>query len=372
MDDTHNNFKSLGDIYRLIYQNPNCSRQDIANLLNISLPTLAQKLKALTELNLIYNAGVSESTGGRKATIWKCTPDARYAIGLDITRNHLSIVMIDMAIHLIANKRLRLPFSETDEYFSTIKDEISEMIALYIDTPDKLLGVGVSMPVIIGSDQMSITYASVIDISANIYEKLAHYIDYPYLLFNDANCAGLAESWGHREPQPMVYLSLSSSVGGANMNDHNIYTGSNSKSSEFGHMKIVPNGKKCYCGQYGCLDSYCASNVLTDFTSGDIRKFFSELKTGKNKGFQNIFNEYMDYLAIAVNNLRMCYDCDVVLGGTVGAFMADYIDIFRQKAIALNPFESDPSYIRVCHYRTEASAVGSAIYYIDEFIQNFK
>ena len=42
-----------------------------------------------------------------------------------------------------------------------------------------------------------------------------------------------------------------------------------------------------------------------------------------------------------------------------------------KKAVKLNPFEKDGSYIQVCHYRTSASAVGAAIYYIDEFLQNF-
>ena len=75
----------------------------------------------------------------------------------------------------------------------------------------------------------------------------------------------------------------------------------------------------------------------------------------------------MENLAIAVNSLRMCFDCDIILGGNVGAYMSDYLDDFRKKAVKLNPFEKDGSYIQVCHYRTSASAVGAAIYYIDEF-----
>ena len=67
----------------------------------------------------------------------------------------------------------------------------------------------------------------------------------------------------------------------------------------------------------------------------------------------------------------MCYDCNIILGGYVGPYMSDYIDIFRKKAIELNPFETDASFIKVCHYRTEASAVGAAIYFIDKYFQNF-
>ena len=37
---------------------------------------------------------------------------------------------------------------------------------------------------------------------------------------------------------------------------------------------------------------------------------------------------------------------------------------------SLNPFEQNGDYVRVCHYQTEAAAVGAAIYYINEFIED--
>ena len=110
--------------------------------------------------------------------------------------------------------------------------------------------------------------------------------------------------------------------------------------------------------------------VLSDFTNGDLKLFFEKLKEKDNRGYQNIFEEYVDHLAVAVNNLRMCYDCDIVLGGNVGSYMSDYIDLIRQKALDLNPFEQNGDFIRVCHYRTEASAVGAAIYHIDRFVKS--
>lgn len=363
------NSKSMGDIYRMIYQNKGCSRQELSKKLNISLPTVTGNLNHLRGLGLIRNAGSLESTGGRKPAIHRYVPDARFALGIDITRNHLSIVLIDLGLNIISSKRIRIVYKETEEYFCAIKLEVENTLKLRAPDRGRLLGAGVSLPVIVGADQKSVTYATVIHTSSDIYKKISACIDAPVLLFNDANSAGLAESWKANYTQPMTYLSLSSSVGGASMNSHNIYTGVNWRGCEFGHMTIVPGGKRCYCGRYGCLDAYCSSNVLSDFTQGDVKQFFTELKSGKNKGLSHVFDQYMDYLAIAVNNLRMCYDCNIVLGGQVGAYMADYIDIFRQKAIALNPFEQDPSFIQVCHYRTEASAVGAAIYYINQFIQ---
>lgn len=371
MEEYLNKSKISGDIFRFLYLNKQSSRQEISQSLGISLPTITRSLNTLQKSGFIENAGEFQSTGGRRAVRYQCIPDSRYAIGIDITKNHLSIVLIDLTLNIIDNKRLRIPFHENSEYFSVMKQELESIISRNMPDCSKLLGVGISLPAIIGEDRKTVTYATVIPLSLNIYNFFSDYIHAPFLFFNDASSAGLAESWKGDYTDAVAYLSLSSSIGGAYMNNKMIYAGANNRGGEFGHMTIIPHGKRCYCGRYGCLDAYCTANTLTDFTDGNLKEFFDILKTGNNKGIQNVFEDYTDYLAIAVNNLRMCFDCDVILGGNVGAYMADYIDDFRKKAIQLNPFEKDGSYIRVCHYRTEAAAVGAAIYYIEQFIQNF-
>lgn len=362
--------KNAGDIYRLIYYDRQSSRQIISEKLGLSLPTVTNNLNQLKADGLIYNAGAFKSTGGRKAYLFRCVAQARYSLGINITKNHLSIVVIDLDINIIAGKRMRCPFCDTNEYYQFMCSEIEKLLEDSRIPRDRLLGAGISMPVIINADQKTISYATVIQVSHGIYRRISRYLPYPFLLFNDANSAGLAESWFCGSGQTMVYLSLCSSVGGATMNGMKIARGSNNRSSEFGHMCVVPHGKKCYCGQYGCLDAYCSEKVLSDFTNGDLKQFFEKLKENDNRGYRNIFEEYLDHLAVAVNNLRMCYDCDIVLGGNVGSYMSDYIELIRQKALSLNPFEQSGDFIRVCHYRTEASAVGAAIYHIDCFVKN--
>lgn len=358
--------KNLGDIYRTIYYNGPCSRQSIAARLDLSLPTVTNNLNQLKKNGLIYNSGSFKSTGGRKANMLRCVPDACFAAGMDITRNHLSIVIINLDSDIIASKRMRIAFEDTDAYHLHAAEELENIIQENSIPKEKLLGVGISLPVIVGEDQKSISYATVIEVSGGIYERMKKHIPYPFLLFNDANSGGLAEAWISPSQKTEVYLSLSSSVGGATINGRDISIGNNCRASEFGHMTIIPNGRKCYCGQRGCLNAYCSAKILTNFTDGDLKRFFDELKD--NVGFQQIFDEYLDHLALAVNNLRMCYDCDVILGGNVGAYMTDYIDILRAKAIKLNPYEQDADYIRVCHYKTEAAAAGAALYYVNQFV----
>ncbi len=370
MEERRTAVRNLGDVYRHIYWNKNSSRQTIAADLGISLPTVANNLSLLKEQGLIFNAGEFESTGGRKANRISFVPDAKMAIGVDITKTYMSFVLVDLSLRLLDQKKIWITYENTEEYYRRISEEAEAMLLRGHVDKSRFLGIGISLPVIVGEGGRTITYAEVIEVPPNFYERLKRWIPYPFRLFNDANSAGWAELWTRGNDYPMVYLSLSNSVGGAIVQNKRVYTGNNWRGAEFGHMTIVPNGKRCYCGSLGCLDAYCAAGVLSDFAGGDIEEFFRRLKTSDNRGYRRVFEQYMEDLSVAVNNLRMCFDCDVVLGGNVGSCMEDYMEEFRRIVEKRTPFEDNAEYVKSCSYRTEPSAVGAALYYIDAFIRH--
>ena len=188
-------------------------------------------------------------------------------------------------------------------------------------------------------------------------------------MINDADAAGWAELWKQDTDKTMVYLSLSYTVGGAILLKRHVYQGDVHRSAEFGHMTLYPHGRKCYCGKKGCVDAYCAEKILSDLTGGDIRFFFEELGKG-NTGFRGIFDQYLNDLAVVINNLKMCFDCDIVLGGTMGYYLQDSLDEIRSIACKLSTYPEDPGYIRVCELHEDPSAVGAALFYVDQFINS--
>ncbi|MDO4197284.1 MAG: ROK family protein, partial [Prevotellaceae bacterium] len=343
------------------------TRKLIARDLNLSLPTVTNNLQSLIESGHVYIDGTFESTGGRKAFTYKCCSDSGYAIGVDITKHHLNLVIVDMLGIMIADQRIRIYFEDTDSYYQTVSEHIESMLDSNEISRDKILGTGVSLPIIIAADQKTITYAKVIDIADGAHSRISKFIKYPVLLFNDANSAGFAEWWRSEIHNTAVYIALNPSIGGATINSKVLYTGDNNRASEFGHITIVPGGRRCYCGKRGCVDAYCSEYVLTNFTDGNLDQFFEELPN--NAGYRNTFDEYLYHLALAVNTLRVCYDCDIIIGGNVGAHMGEYVNVLKEKALALNPFDSDADYILPCHYITSASAVGAALHFIKKFVE---
>ena len=169
----------------------------------------------------------------------------------------------------------------------------------------------------------------------------------PVYYENDANAAMLAEN-----PQRLknsIYLSLNNTLGGAICMDGTLFTGQNRKAGEFGHMILVPGGKKCYCGNYGCADAYCAASVLTQGGKKKLEKFMESIKTDvkANETWQN----YLENLAILISNLRMSYDTDIILGGEVGGYLSCYMMELGKKIFKYNLFDSDLSYLKNCSYQ---------------------
>ncbi|MHB8065045.1 MAG: ROK family protein [Ruminiclostridium sp.] len=354
-------------IYSFLYKHDPIAIQEIAYTLNMSLPTVTQNIKELHEKGLVIETGLFESTGGRKAKAIAYNSVARYAIGLDITRNHVGIVLIDLSGKVIKNERRQYPFINSKEYFKGVGDLVQYFIDYCKIDGSNILGVGIALPTILSSDSKAVSYAEVIDFKGGSVKAFSEFIPYYCTFSNDANAAGFAEMWGEASEENVVYLSLNNS--GSIIIGKNIYNGQNHRGGEFGHMTIIPQGRTCYCGQKGCVDAYCSAKILSDSTDGNIADFYKLLKLNREPQ-QSIWKEYVSYLAIAINNLRMLFDCKVILGGYAGAYMDEYVEQLRDLVSKYNTFEVDGTYLTVCKYKLETSAVGAALLHVEHFIKN--
>ncbi|MEM1483251.1 ROK family transcriptional regulator [Oscillospiraceae bacterium PP1C4] len=357
-------------IYCYLYKKEQLSKQDIAYALKMSLPTVTQNIKELQELGLIEETGTLESTGGRKARAISFKSNARFAIGLDVTKNHISVVLVDLGGNVIENQHFNHPFINRRDYF----EEVGRLIRQFVDElhieHSKILGVGIAVPAIVSEDQQLVTYSPILGFTGGTLKSFAEFIPYPCMLCNDANAAGTAELWSEGEMKDMVYLSLNDTVGGAVLVDGKLCFGKNQRGGALEHMTIVPGGKTCYCGQQGCLDAYCSAHILAESAGGKLENFFANLERGSQR-HRKVWDEYLQMLTLATNNLRMIFDCNIILGGHVGSYLDDYIDQLREIAAKRNTFEQDGSYLQVCDYKVEATAVGAALMYITPFIRDF-
>ena len=95
----------------------------------------------------------------------------------------------------------------------------------------------------------------------------------------------------------------------------------------------------------------------------------AEILRNFSGGYRPAISRYLHDLVLLVHNLRMCFDCDIVLGGYVGSYMQDFIGELAALVSERDPFESGGRYVKCCSLKLESSAVGAALHFVDNFVK---
>jgi glucokinase len=99
---------------------------------------------------------------------------------------------------------------------------------------------------------------------AELREQISSRIELPVCIENDANCAAWGEyRFGAGEQQAdVVVLTIGTGIGAGLILDGRLYRGRFGIAGEPGHVRVVPGGRLCGCGNYGCWEQYCSGTAL--------------------------------------------------------------------------------------------------------------
>lgn len=315
-------------ILNVIYQKKLVTRQEIARILHISLPTVVSNVADMIKEGILEEAGMATSTGGRKPVIIKFIPGARYAIGIELKTSGCSIILTDLSSQILDQKGLKWDtFVIKDMMEETAK--ATKIILARNNIPvDKVLGVGFAIPGIIDEESLYLENApnlAIKEIDFNQYQPL-----FPAQIYmeNEANTAAyaeamLADSYHHSS---LIFLSITEGIGTGIMIQNQLYKGSNKKAGEFGHMHISMERKKCSCGRYGCWEAFASErglkNIYKDLSGfqedidGIMEKVISQDSLAKKA-----LDQYVQYLVLGIENIILALSPGyIVIGGKISQY----------------------------------------------------
>jgi predicted NBD/HSP70 family sugar kinase len=356
-------------IFRFIYGEAEpITKQDIADSLSLSLPTVSSNLGELMEKGLIAYAGTKASTGGRKPRAITVDADARFAVGISVADNNAAFTAVDLKLGELAFRKTDMSFSCTSAYNNRLAAKLEAFLDENGLDRKKLLGVGISVPGIVRRSGDFIEFAPTLNIHRGRAVGIRGAIPYRTVLVNDATASGFAEWWCQTETENLAYLSLERGVGGAILLGGKSYAGDNSRSGEFGHICIVPGGKPCRCGRRGCLEAYCSASVISDDLGLTLDEFFAGLDRG-DKELAAAWDEYTGHLAQGIVAIRAALDCDIVLGGALTAYLSEgRLSAFRTLVAGVDPFSGGGDYIRLGRFKSRSAGIGAALFFISDFV----
>ena len=356
-------------IYQYIYKAPGCSKQEIADSLNFSMPTVHQNLNELTQAGLVRIDGVGESTGGRRPLQLTINENAHFSVGISVTDDHFRIIAANLRLDEIAHQKYPHPHcNNMKEMGNFLAADLENFLNRFGLNREKLLGVGIALPAIFNTDRTCVVTAPTLNLRDQSIRPLICSIPYPVSVCNDATSGGYAEWYVQQDSDCMAYISLEGGVGGAILMNGVPYTGLNGRSGEFGHICVQPEGLSCKCGLRGCLESYCSSDRISTDLGISVEQFFAGLEAG-NLAYQTLWKDYLNHLASALATIRMVFDCRIVLGGYVAQYLTPFLKELRGLTASRDPFDEEAEYISFCHYLKHAVPLGAALHFINLFVE---
>ncbi|KPJ99513.1 MAG: hypothetical protein AMK71_09610 [Nitrospira bacterium SG8_35_4] len=181
-------------------------------------------------------------------------------------------------------------------------------------------------------------------------EKFETAFSLPVVLENDANIYAYGEKWigAGKEFDNFVMLTLGTGLGGGLIYKGNLYEGP----VEIGHMTIVPSGRYCTCGSYGCLESYASGRAIVDNAISSLEKgtesmlakccdgnFYKitpqtvyEMALDGDTFSREVFREAGQFLGIGIANLINIFSLEAVIigGGLIGAWELFIDEVTKQ------------------------------------------
>lgn len=167
-------------------------------------------------------------------------------------------------------------------------------------------------------------------IDCEVYPDFRAELPWPVRIENDANCAAIGEAklGAGAGKRNVLLLTLGTGVGGGVILDGKLYTGADGMGAELGHTKLVFDGRRCTCGQKGCLEAYASATALIAMAREDLERWPDSALHGGELSGRTLFAAAAQGDGFA----RMCVEryAEYLSGG-----LASFITIFRPEIIVL-------------------------------------
>ena len=272
----------------------------------------------------------------------------KYVIGIDLggTKISTAIANLDGKVQSLFTIPTEANLGEA-MVLENIVTSIEKVIIEGKSTLDEILCIGIGSPGVLNLESGEIiTSPNLPFINFKIINELKKTFDVDFYLDNDANVATIGEYLlgAGKGKENIIYVTVSTGVGGGAIINGELYHGSTSNALEIGHMTLDINGPICGCGNYGCLEALSSGTAIAKAANSAILskaetslkqydkitsyEVFIEAQNGDIIATEIIDNA-LNYLGVGISNVMTMFDPEmIIIGGGVsnaGEIMFDKI-----------------------------------------------
>lgn len=230
---------NLRTVLQAIRLQPDITRIEISQLTGLTAPTIANITHRLIEMGLVAVVGRRTGVRGHPALKLRVVPEGAFSIGLNIDRDHLTILVLDLEGAVRARASREVAFAMPEDVATFVREKLDDVLASGGVDRARILGVGVAIPDDLGRISLAhrpAGYERWNDV--DLEETLGALMPWPIRCDNDAAAAALGEAeYGSAFESPsFFYLLISAGLGGGLVINRSYHRGAASRSGEIGLM----------------------------------------------------------------------------------------------------------------------------------------
>ncbi|WP_460798614.1 ROK family transcriptional regulator [Microbacterium sp. GXF0217] len=309
------------------------TRADIARRSALTEKTISVIAQSLIEAGLVVEAGLAESSGGKRPILLRLNHEGLYAVGISVHVARCLIVICALDGTEVARSEIRgMGTEHPPAVVKRIAAALHRLLKRRAVDPESIIGVGVAR----GGREGAPTERDNDDAYIKAWEdypteaELSRLTGIAATRENDANCAALGEYWTSGSSVrdfATIYLAYRVSCG--IVIDGSLYRGYSGNAGSVGHTIVDPAGAVCWCGRRGCLETVGSPHAITervrndaelrvacgvtpDMEFGEIYDRFAQAVRGGVAEAVELFERVAELLATAIINLVNALDLDLI------------------------------------------------------------
>lgn len=281
-------------------------------------------------------------------------------LAIDIGGTKLAAALVDDALNLVERRELPTPASQTPD---ALRAALQTLVAPLYPRADRVAIA--STGIIRDGILLAINPGNLGGLlHFPLTDTLAAITGLPALAVNDAQAAAWAEYRAlGGDYRDMVFITVSTGVGGGVVLDGKLVCGSGGLAGHLGHTLADPNGPMCGCGRRGCVEAIASGRGIAAAAQGelagcDAKTIFTRARQGDAQATQ-LIHRSAQALARLIADVKATTDCQcVVVGGSVG--LAEGYLAQVETYLAQEP-EAYQVRLQSAHYRHDAGLLGAVL-----------
>ena len=323
---------NAGVVYRLIDQLGPVSRIDLSRLAQLAPASITKIVREMIEAHLVQETEIQEpGSRGRPAVGLMVETEAWHYLSVRINRGEINLALRDLSSKLVVEEQLALAQQDTTPLLERIITHIDQFFIRHQQKLERLTAIAITLPGIIDTENGIVHRMPFYDVlEMPLGPALETRTGVPVFIQHDISAWTMAESLfgASRGARDVIQVVIDHNVGAGVVTDGRLLHAGSSSLVEIGHTQVDPYGKRCYCGNHGCLETIASIDSVLELAQQRMNQSMGSLLHGQPLNVETLCEA-------AVKGDLLAQDIIAGVGTNVGRILAIMVNLFNPQKILI-------------------------------------